>query len=138
MKKEIYNYLKSKGIKNLGKGFEYLIRAIELGIQKKDDNIGIVEIYSKIAEEENKKYTQIERSIRYIVTKSNADMRNGEFIRQAVSEISLFDYEDEILNHDCVELLTKISNDIKKLSELMQNLNSIETKINYICDKFGG
>lgn len=90
MKKVIVKYLDEKGVKHALSGFDYLIRAIEIGLEDKTNiTKGIVKnCYEIIAKENNSTSPRIERAMRHAIELSDyPNFSVSEFIATAVDNI---------------------------------------------------
>lgn len=84
--KEIHRYLLDHEIKTCGKGFNYLVSVIKMGLDNLTNIYNIMKLYEAVAEEYNKSSGSIERSIRYLI--KSKGVTNKEFISTAVYRIA--------------------------------------------------
>ena len=86
---EVYNYVTKFDIKQSMLGFEYLMSAIELGLNDEKKLRKITSLYEEIAESFAATPSCVERSIRYAI--GDTALNNKEFICKAVNELK---YQD--------------------------------------------
>ena len=87
MKIEIVKYLDKMGVRHSLSGFDYLVRAIEIGLEdKKTITKNIVKnCYEVIGKENDISFQRVERTIRHAIqTSEYPNMCNSEFIAKAV------------------------------------------------------
>lgn len=90
MKKQIIKHLDEKGVKHALTGFDYLIRAIEIGLEdKKSITKNICKnCYKIIAEENNSTCSRVERAMRHAIETSDfPNLCVSEYIAVAVDSI---------------------------------------------------
>lgn len=96
MKKKIFEYLNEKGVKHSLSGFDYLMRAIEIGLEDKKSITNNIckNCYGVIAKENEVKSSQIERAMRHAIEKSDfPNLCVSEYIALAVDTIKYGDEE---------------------------------------------
>ena len=84
---EIEKYLLEKGLNPAVKGFDYIVKAIELFNEdiKYKHNI-MSELYPTIAKTFNDDASKVERAIRHCIKSARINMQNSEFIATAQIE----------------------------------------------------
>lgn len=88
-KKVIIEYLEERGFRHSLKGYDYIVRAIELGLINKNVVFDITKIlYPQLAYEFTTSPTCIERNIRHSIETAMIDKKsNSEFLAHAVDDI---------------------------------------------------
>jgi hypothetical protein len=82
---DIYNYLDSHDIKHSNNGFQYLMTAVQLGIEEIDSCVKITKMYEEIAEIHGTVAANVERSIRYAIADKNVTTK--EFIMKTIYDL---------------------------------------------------
>ena len=82
---DIYNYLDSHSIKHSNSGFQYLMTAVQLGVEDIDSCSKISEMYKEIAEIHGTAAANVERSIRYVIADKNVTTK--EFIMKTIYDL---------------------------------------------------
>jgi hypothetical protein len=82
---DIYNYLDSHNIKHSNSGFQYLMTAVQLGVEDIDSCSKVTKMYKEIAEIHGTLAANVERSIRYVIVDKNVTTK--EFIMKTVYDL---------------------------------------------------
>lgn len=82
---DIYNYLDSHDIKHSNSGFQYLMTAVQLGVEDIDSCSKITKMYEEIAEIHGTVAANVERSIRYVIADQNVTTK--EFIMKTIYDL---------------------------------------------------
>jgi len=89
-KKEVIEYLDKKGIKHSNVGFDYLILAILVCIEKPEYKYKTCELYKIVATQFDSTLGKVERCIRTEIKSLNSSEKNGEFIAKS-ADFFLYD-----------------------------------------------
>lgn len=82
---DIYNYLDSHNIKHSNSGFQYLMTAVQLGVENIEGCSRITKMYEEIAEIHGTVAANVERSIRYVIADKNVTTK--EFIMKTIYDL---------------------------------------------------
>lgn len=82
----INRYLDMYGVKHAKLGYLYLVCIIQLGVEEQSNLRSIKKLYERVAELNDTKSFQVERSIRYAIL--HLETTNKEFIYKAVDEFA--------------------------------------------------
>lgn len=82
---DIYNYLNAHNIKHSNSGFQYLMTAIQLGVEDTENCSKITKLYEEVADIHGTAPANVERSIRYVV--ADVGLTTKEFIMRTIYDL---------------------------------------------------